>query len=101
MFPPEVTEDVEVLIRNLRASLQRAGGNLVDVLPEVCTLGNNLYRVQFPLVVPVYAQAWRPAEKYIREYAKAAGWSPQSIKFTRGYVSFFLSKSASRPSRKR
>lgn len=100
MFPPQETEDVHVLVENLKASLQRAGANLVDVLPEVREVGE-LYWVRFPVAIALPKAAATPAGQYIKQYIKAGGWAIHRVTFERHYVSFFLSNAKSRASKKR
>jgi hypothetical protein len=100
MFPPEPTEDVRAVVGNLRASLQRAGGNLVDVLPEVREIGE-LYWVKVGVAVPLSEDASPPAIRFIKQYAKASGWTVHKMTLRKRYIAFFLSKAASRSRKKR
>lgn len=100
MYPPLPTEDVRALVGNLRDSLQRAGGNLVDVLPEVRPIGE-LYWVKVGVAVPLGESAAAPAGRYIKQYAKAAGWKVHKMTLKKRYIAFFLSKATSRSRKKR
>jgi len=101
MFPPEPTDDICALVESLQGSLQRAGANLVDVLPEVREVGGRCYWVRMPVATALSRPSARPAGLYIKQYAKASGWDVHRVTFERGYVSFFISSPASRASKKR
>lgn len=91
---------MRALVGSLKASLQRAGSNLVDVLPEVRELGE-LYWVKLGVTVPVPLDGRQPAAGYIKQYLRAAGWKVHRLAFQKRYVAFFVSKAVSRPARKR
>lgn len=100
MYPPQPTEDVRALVGNLKDSLQRAGGNLLDVLPEVRPIGE-LYWVKVGVAVPIAETAAGPAGRYIKQYANASGWKVHKMTLRKRYIAFFLSKATSRARRKR
>jgi hypothetical protein len=101
MFPPQPTQDVHEFVLAMASSLQRAGQNLVEVLPEVGKKGKEIYQVRLRLALPLPKAAIEPAIDYIKLYSHESRWIPHRVVIDKRYISLFVSRPRSKASKKR
>lgn len=102
MFPPKPTANPNEMLNNMWSSVTRGGEAFLEQGRIIPRDGDNIECVFYLAPGGVSKEAREPLKKYMRGYARASGWSMQSLKFTPRYAAFLMapSKATSKAAKK-